>query len=102
VCPSFDEQGQPLIIFNLLRQASTFIRHVEAPYTMESLLRIPNCMYVRFVGKEADLHFAYEKIGVTAYEEDIKLKGDSYTVFVDQQDDILTADIFMPRADHDD
>ena len=99
--PEVDAQGQLQVSFKLLRQANTFLHHVEPPYTMEALLRIPNCMYVRFAGKESDMHFAYEKIGVTAYEEGIKLKGDSYTVLVGQQDDILTADIFMPRADHD-
>jgi len=97
--PEMDPNGQLSVTFKLFRQANNMLHHLEPPYTMESVLRIPNCMYVRFVGKESDLHFAYEKIGVTAYEEGIKLKGDNYTVLIDQQDDILTADIFMPRAD---
>jgi hypothetical protein len=55
-------------------------------------------MYVRFVGKQSDLHFAYDKICVTAFEEGIKLKGDYYTIIIDKQDDILTADIFMEKV----
>ena len=54
-------------------------------------------MYVRYTGPESMLKFAYDKIHLTAFEEDIKLKGDSYTIFVNQIDDNIVADIFMER-----
>jgi hypothetical protein len=85
------QQSNVDIQVTIIRQSSTFLHHVDPPYSMIPMLRVFNCMYVRFIGKESDMHFAYEKLGVTAYEEGIKLKGDYYTVHVDQQDDILTA-----------
>lgn len=93
------ENGELDIVVKLIRQSSGYINHVEAPYTCESVLRIKNCMYVRYTGPENMLKFAYDKINLTAFEEDLKLKGDSYTVFVNQVDDNIIADVFMERAE---
>jgi hypothetical protein len=57
-------------------------------------------MYVSYQGEESKLKFAYDKINLKAFEEDIPLKGDSYTIFIDQQDDQIIADVFMERADN--
>lgn len=83
----------------LLIQSNNYIHNIESPYHMESLIRVKNCMYVRYKGEESNLKFAYDKINLTAFEENIPLKGDSYTIFVDQQDEHITADVFMERAD---
>jgi len=88
------------IVIKLLRQSNTFIHNVEPPYKMESIIRVPNCMYARYIGEESKLKFAYDKINLIAFEEDIPLKGDSYTVFVAKNDDGIIADVFMERADN--
>ena len=93
------ENGELDIVVKLIRQSSGYINHMEAPYTCEPVMRIKNCMYVRYIGPENMLKFAYDKINLTAFEEDIKLKGDSYTVFVNQVDDDIIADVFMERAE---
>ena len=95
---SVNEQGELDIVIKLLRQSSNFIQHVEPPYEMKSVIRVKNCMYVRYNGPESKLKFAYDKINLTAFEEDIELKGDSYTVFLDQDEDKLIADVFMEKA----
>lgn len=65
---------------------------------MEPVIKVPGCMYLRFEGREEDLHIAYKKIEVDAYENDIDLKGNSYTIFVDAADDgNIVADIFMEK-----
>jgi len=101
VCPKISDEGELDLDVKFLRQSTTFIHNVEKPYTMESVIRVPNCLYVRYYGPEDKLQFAYQKLNLTAFEEDIPLKGDSYTVFVDNQDGIITADVFMERADND-
>ena len=93
-----NEQGELDIVIKLLRQSNNFIQHVEPPYEMKSVIRVKDCMYVRYTGPESKLKFAYDKINLTAFEEDIELKGDSYTVFVDQNEDKLIADVFMEKA----
>ena len=58
-------------------------------------------MYCRYTGPEEKLKFAYDKIQLTAFEENIPLKGDSYTIFVDknEEDETIVADVFMERTD---
>jgi hypothetical protein len=88
------------IVVKLMRQSNTFMHNIEAPYKMESVIRVKNCMYARYNGEESKLKFAYDKINLIAFEEDIPLKGDSYTIFVNSNDDNLIADVFMERADN--
>ncbi|MEE1281547.1 MAG: hypothetical protein UHK60_04730 [Acutalibacteraceae bacterium] len=95
-----DEEGNSEVNVILLRQADKFINHVESPYKMKSIMRVKNCLYAHFVGEESKLQFAYDKMSVYAYENDINLTGENYTVFVNQIDDDIVADIFMERADN--
>lgn len=86
--------------FSILLQVDRNIHNISSPYRMESVVKAKNCMYTRFTGQEEDIQYAYKKMSVMAYEEDIKLKGSSYTIFLDSKDDgTIIADIFMERAD---
>jgi len=96
-----DASGNAQVDICMMLQCKDYIHTVEAPYTMEAVVRIPNCMYCRYIGPGDKLRFAYDKINLTAFEEDIPLKGDSYTIFVKQDafEETITADVFMERAD---
>ena len=94
---SVNDEGQIDIKVYLMRQANNFIHNVEAPYTMESVLRVRNCMYARYTGPEEKLKLAYDKINVTDFEEDIELSNSNYTIFLDKQDDNIVADIFVEK-----
>ena len=85
---------------NLLLQCNNFIHSVEKPYRMESVLRVQDCMYCHYIGPEEKLKFAYDKINLEAFENDIDLTGESYTVFVDQNEEegTIVADVFMRKA----
>lgn len=100
ISPEINEQGEIDVQITFLLQCSQDIHNVEQPYTMKNVLRVPNCLYCRYTGPEAALKFAYDKINLYAFENDIKLKGDSYTVFIDnnEENDDIIADVFMERA----
>ena len=93
-----NKEGDFVFKISVLRQSNIYIHNVEPPYQMKSVLRIKDCMYVRYTGPESKLKFAYDKINLIAFEEDIELKGDSYTVFVNQVDDNIIADVFMEKV----
>ena len=82
-------------------QCNNYIHSVEAPYSMYSVIRIPNCMYCRYIGPDDKVGLAYQKIQIEAFEENIMLKDCSYTVFVDsdEEEDTIVADVFIPRAE---
>jgi len=85
----------------MMLQCNNHIHNVEEPYMMDSLIRVTDCMYCRYTGPDDKLKFAYDKLNLEAFENDIQLKGDSYTIFVDRnvEENTIIADVFMPRAD---
>lgn len=93
-----DEGGESKLHISLIRQSNIFINKMEAPYTMQPLVRVPNCLYVRFTGEESHIKFAYDKLNVFAYEEEISLTGRSYTILTSKSEEIFSADIFMEKA----
>lgn len=98
--PFINDKEELDMEISLLLQCNNHIHSVEKPYTMESVRRVPNCMYCHYIGPEEKLKFAYDKINLEAFENDIELTGESYTVFVDQNEEegTIVADVFMPKA----
>ena len=97
----YDSGGVVDVEIKLMLQCSNFIHKVEPPYSMESVIRVPNCMYCRYIGPEDKLKFAYDKIHLEAFENDIELEDCSYTIFVDrnEEEETIVADVFIPRKD---
>ena len=98
-CLHEGKDGEQNLTIRFFRQASGYIKRTEPPYSMMPILRVPNCLYVRFTGSQDKISLAYQKLSVFAYEEEIELTGSTYTVFVKQMgDEDIVADIFMERA----
>ena len=93
------ESGEMEMELVFMLQCNNYIHSVEPPYSMESVIRVPDCMYCRYTGPEEKLKFAYDKINLEAFEEDIELETCNYTVFVDsnEEDETIVADVFIPR-----
>lgn len=85
----------------MMLQCNNYIHAVEQPYSMESLIRVPDAMYCRYRGPEMTLKFAYDKIHLEAFEQEIKLSEHSYTIFVEnnEEEGIMVADVFVPKAE---
>jgi hypothetical protein len=90
-----DESGQVRIIIKLMVQLKNPIHNVGTPYELKNQIRVTNCLFARFSEKEENLQFAYSKLQLYAFENDINLKGDTYTVFVENKDSKMIADVFM-------
>ncbi len=87
------------VYITFIRQSNNFIHSVTQPYKMEPVYRVKNCVYARYIGPEDKLKFAYDKVHVTAFEEDIEIGKESYTIFVDKQDENIVADVFVEKQD---
>ena len=90
-----NENGEPKVNIKIMVQLKSPIHSIESPYEQKNQLRIANCLFARFTEKEENLKFAYDKMHVYSFENDIKLKGDSYTVLVKQEEENIVADVFM-------
>lgn len=64
------------------------------PYSYREEIRVENCLYCRFNDKQDYLPIAYSKINVYAYENSIDLLGDTYTVYIANDEGVLMCDIF--------
>lgn len=97
-----NEAGELDMEILIMLQCNNYIHSVEQPYSMDSVIRVPNALYCRYTGPEQSLKFAYDKINLEAFENDIRTGDCNYTIFVnnDPEEELMTADVFVPRADN--
>ena len=79
----------------MMQQATQLIPQMDPGYHMDAILRVKNCLYAHFTGPLAYNHLATSKLQVMAFENDIKLTGNSYTIYVNQDEDDGVIDVFM-------
>ena len=92
--------GQVEVSISIMRQSNNPVHSVNTPYRFESQVRVPNCYYARYIGPEQQLNFAYNKLNIIAFENEVDLVDDYYTVFVDMKDEYLVADVFAEKKSH--
>ena len=79
----------------MMQQATQLIPRMEAGYTMDAVLRVRNCLYAHYTGPMSYSNLASQKLDIYAFEHEIETTGDSYTVYVNQDDDNGVLDVFM-------
>ena len=82
-------------VMYMMQQANQMITQMEPGYHMDAVLRVKNCLYAHFTGPLAFNQLATAKLQVLAFENDIKLSGNSYTIYVNQDEDDGVIDVFM-------
>lgn len=90
-----NENGQPTLILKLMLQLKNPICNIETPYEFKNHIRVTNCLFARFTENEEKLRYAYVKLELFAFENNLELKGDSYMVSVDKSNEKIVADVFM-------
>ncbi len=93
-----NDDGQLDVEITMMLQCNNYIHNVESPYSMEAVIRVPNAMYCRYNGPETKLKYAYDKIQLEAFENDVELDDCNYTIYVakDELEETIMADVFMP------
>jgi hypothetical protein len=91
-----DPDGKPQIESRILQQLKQNKIRLELPYRFDETVRIENCLFTRFNDNAENLQFAMMKSQLFAYEDDLELTGETYTVFIKQEQSDLLADVFMP------
>ncbi len=76
-------------------QSNKYFEDVDVPYSSEEILKISNCIFAHYKGPGDKMNCVYEKIHVVAFENDLVLSGECYTVYIDLSDDVVV-DVFMP------
>ena len=76
-------------------EARDFIGQMEQDYHMDAVLRVKNCLYAHYTGPMPESQLASYKLQVHAFENEQKLTGTSYTIYVNQDEDDAVVDVFM-------
>lgn len=64
----------------LMQQATQLITQTEPGYEVDAVLRVKNCLYAHYTGPMAYSQLASSKLQILAFEKDLKLTGDNYTI----------------------
>lgn len=80
---------------HIMQQATQFIPKMDPGYHMDAVLRVKNCLYAHYTGPLNQSQLASSKLQIHAFENDIKLNGSVYTIYVNQDDDDAVVDVFM-------
>ena len=79
----------------MMQQATQMITQMEPGYHMDAVLRVKNCLYAHYTGPMSYSNLASQKLDIYAFEHEIETTGDSYSVYVNQDDDNGVLDVFM-------
>ena len=79
----------------MMQQATQMIPNMEPGYHMDAVLRVKNCLYAHYTGPMPESQLASYKLQVHAFENEQKLTGTSYTIYVNQDEDDAVVDVFM-------
>ena len=79
----------------MMQQATQMIPNMEPGYHMDPVLRVKKCLYAHYTGPMSHSQLASSKLQIMAFENDIKLTGESYTVLVKKDEDESEIDVFM-------
>ena len=82
-------------VMYMMQQATQMIPKMEPGYHMDAVLRVKNCLYAHYTGPLGQSQLASSKLQILAFENDIKMTGNSYTIYVNQDDDDAVVDVFM-------
>ncbi|MCM1367579.1 MAG: hypothetical protein NC184_02050 [Roseburia sp.] len=91
-----DAEGEPIIDSRIMIQLKASNVRIEMPYRFEREMRVPSCLLARFDGDGDKIQHAVNKLTLYAYENDIELTGETYIVLMEQQENRIFADVFMP------
>ena len=88
------ENGRPRERKEMMVQLRNAPDKVEPPYAFTESLRVEKCLLARYRGDAFNLPMAHGKIQVYAFEKEIDLAGETYTIVVEQNEKGILADVF--------
>ena len=94
-CVKMRKGPNPTAEIYFMQQVNQLIPRLDPGYQMDALLRVRNCLYAHYTGPMSYSNLASQKLDIYAFEHEIETTGDSYTVYVNQDDDNGVLDVFM-------
>lgn len=87
------DDGNLLASYDLMVQVDDYKQYGKL-FGIEETHACPYCVYVRFEGKPEDLHYAYSKLDVYFYENELEATGVEYSLYLEENENYSKIDIF--------
>lgn len=87
------EDGNLSFDYDLIVQAHDYLQYKDKYVTQDRLVA-ENCIYVRFEGPMEELNYAYSKLDLHIYENDLMATGEDYIIHVNDNPEHGVVDIF--------
>lgn len=87
---------KPDLLISVLIQTKEENPTIIRPYSFTSEVKVGPCLFSRFIGKEENAGIAQSKLQVYAYEKNIVLGSESYSVYKNQTSEYAEIDTFVP------
>jgi formylmethanofuran dehydrogenase subunit A len=91
------EDGKLLYDYDLYYQVHNYEQYKTLFETREEL-KVPNCLFLNYQGDPGNVSFAYSKLELYIFENDLKFNGEVYSVLKakDKSSNDINIDIFKP------
>jgi hypothetical protein len=89
------DDGMITADYDIMLQAHDYKQYSKL-YKIEDQVSCANSIYVRFAGHPKDLDFAYSKLALYFYENDLEDTGIMYNLTLENHPEYTVVDIFKP------
>lgn len=92
--------GQLNVNTSLMMQCDKQIINTEYPYIFQEEVKVEDALYCRYQGPQNSFGLAYDKIKVEAFEKNILLGNEMYSIFLDNEmaEDEMITDVFIKKG----
>lgn len=92
---SISDNGEMTICCDAMIQAHDY-KQYQNTYIVHDIYTAEHCVYIRFEDRPEHLNYAYSKLDLFFYENDLESEGIIYSVLINQTSDMMTMDLFKP------
>lgn len=89
------EDGSVTMDYDLMTQAHDYQQYKEQ-FGINPKYTVENCIYVRFEGSVEEINYAYIKLDLYIYENDLISNGEMYIINIEDNENYCIVDIFRP------
>jgi len=93
------DDGSVTMDYDLIAQAHDYLQYKDQ-FIIEDKHSVDNCIYVRFEGAMDEINYAYTKLDLHIYENDLISNGEIYLINVQEHPEHSIIDIFRPVSKH--
>ncbi|MDR1794249.1 MAG: AraC family transcriptional regulator [Erysipelotrichaceae bacterium] len=91
----FFDDGSVTESYDVIVQAHDYLNFSRF-YKVQEELRAEHCLFAHFDDNPGNMQYAYAKLDLIFYENDLISDGSQYSIFIQREDNRFVLDVFRP------